>query len=568
LLHVDPEPVEEPREPTRQSRAAHGPVVGVHRDAEAELVEQVERVVLHRRAPGRDRSRAEVRRRRQLERDLAVAHPTREVAEAHPHLVALLCDPLEVLRDPHAVSEAQGAAVEQGRADRVEPGRLARVQRDGEELGREEVERLAVARRREAVLRPREVEADHAVVAEVDREPRDLERALALAHRREDLPDADRVAALVGRILALLEPVLHGLHGLLEREALASVLLGRPAHLAVDDAVVREILDELARDPRERLGGLHDGDRQLEGLEVLDERVRRGLLGEPLPQLARRAGGQVEARLDGELEHGRGAHAAVEVVVQRDLRQAADGHAVDGRLTAGGAAVLLLSRHAGLRASGGGQAVILSRTIGAASGAVSPISYAPARASSARSNRPASSAFSVASGWPARTASPGFACRSMPAAWTTGSVARARPAPRRHAAIPTSYASRRWRIPSRSAVTTCVSRGCGRGASGSPSCARIMRRHVSMARPSRSASAGSASTPARRSISRARATVSSTTSAGPPPASTSTDSRTSLALPTARPRGVDMSVRSAVVFTPESAPSATMVRARDRKSVV
>src|SRR5687767_15719350 len=34
-----------------------------------------------------------------------------------------------------------------------------------------------------------------------------------------------------------------------------------------------------------------------------------------------------------------------------------------------------------------------------------------------------------------------------------------------------------------------------------------------------------------RSISRASATVSSTTSAGPPPASTSTDSRTSFALP-------------------------------------
>ena len=58
--------------------------------------------------------------------------------------------------------------------------------------------------------------------------------------------------------------------------------------------------------------------------------------------------------------------------------------------------------------------------------------------------------------------------------------------------------------------------------------------------------------------------MSSTTSAGPPPASTSTDSRTSFALPIARPSGVFMSVSSAVVATPESVPSATIVRASSR----
>ena len=53
-------------------------------------------------------------------------------------------------------------------------------------------------------------------------------------------------------------------------------------------------------------------------------------------------------------------------------------------------------------------------------------------------------------------------------------------------------------------------------------------------------------------------------SAGPPPASTSTDSRTSLALPIVSPSGVFMSVSRAVVATPESVPRATIVRASSR----
>ncbi len=57
----------------------------------------------------------------------------------------------------------------------------------------------------------------------------------------------------------------------------------------------------------------------------------------------------------------------------------------------------------------------------------------------------------------------------------------------------------------------------------------------------------------------ASAKVSSTTSAGPPPASTSSDSATSTALPTACPSGVDMSVSSARVTKPAAAPSSTMV---------
>ena len=58
--------------------------------------------------------------------------------------------------------------------------------------------------------------------------------------------------------------------------------------------------------------------------------------------------------------------------------------------------------------------------------------------------------------------------------------------------------------------------------------------------------------------------MSSTTSAGPPPASTSTDSATSTALPAVSPSGVDMSVSRATVVTPAPVPSSTIVSASSR----
>ena len=82
---------------------------------------------------------------------------------------------------------------------------------------------------------------------------------------------------------------------------------------------------------------------------------------------------------------------------------------------------------------------------------------------------------------------------------------------RRPPARPARRARRRpRREPSRSPGPT------GSAASGSPPCARIIARQASIARPSASAVGGSTSvTPAAASISRARATVSSTTSARP-----------------------------------------------------
>ena len=145
--------------------------------------------------------------------------------------------------------EAQGASVEKGRADRVEARGLAGVHGDGEELRRQVVERLAVPRRREAVLGPGDVEAGGAAAPVRHGELRDLERAVGVAHRRDQLADADAAAAALGAVLGLLDAGLNGFHRLLEREAARQVLLGRPAHLAVDDAVLDEVL---ARTPGRR----------------------------------------------------------------------------------------------------------------------------------------------------------------------------------------------------------------------------------------------------------------------------------------------------------------------------
>ena len=48
------------------------------------------------------------------------------------------------------------------------------------------------------------------------------------------------------------------------------------------------------------------------------------------------------------------------------------------------------------------------------------------------------------------------------------------------------------------------------------------------------------------------------TSAGPPPANTSTDSRTSKALPAVKPNGISIAVTSAIVFTPARFPRPTI----------
>ena len=113
-------------------------------------------------------------------------------------------------------------------------------------LALEVLERVEVAGRREARLRPGDVEAGHAAVAPGDGELGDLAAARLVAHRGEQLAYDDPAPGLRDPGV---EPRLHGGDDLVEGEPGLDVLLGRVAHLGVDHAVVGEVVHALAGHP-------------------------------------------------------------------------------------------------------------------------------------------------------------------------------------------------------------------------------------------------------------------------------------------------------------------------------
>src|SRR6266850_1352199 len=220
---------------------------------------------------------------------------------------------------------------------------------------------------------------------------------------------------------------------------------------------------------------------------------------------------------------------------------------------------------------------IRSRTRGRSDCGASPMATAARNRASPASSRESLAACSSASTSPARTGSPTRLRSSRPAAGSTASSFRARPAPSSTAASPTCSASMAVKTPERSAWKSRRQRGCGssEGSSttrGSPPWASIASANLRSALPSESACsrrarAASASTvPPNRSISTPRRRVSSRTSGGPRLRRTSIDSRTSTALPTALPSGASMEVSSATQPRPIEWQRSTMVRARSRAS--
>ncbi len=197
--------------------------------------------------------------------------------------------------------EAQSAAVEEGAPDAVEPVSLARMHRGREEVVREVVEGGQLVGGREAQLGSGDVEADRAAVAVPHGELGDLETATRVPHGGDQLPDPDGAAIGVHVIDALLEALLHRLDDLVEGQAALQVLLGRH--------------------PGEALAGLHHADRHVERGEVVGQRTGVGALLEPVAEVIGVGGGQLEPDLVGELDDRRRAEAAVEVVVERHLRE-------------------------------------------------------------------------------------------------------------------------------------------------------------------------------------------------------------------------------------------------------
>ena len=157
-------------------------------------------------------------------------------------------------------------------------------------------------------------------VAEAHRQLGDLERAGCRAHRRDD-----RVDGQIGVGRSEPEPVEHGLHHLVERQALLGAQLGSEPHLGVHDAVVGEILGALVGDPLDRITILHHTDGVGERLEVQHQVVALGATVEPGGEVVDVGGRQIlVSELLREFDDGRRADTAVEVVVEQRLRRSLD----------------------------------------------------------------------------------------------------------------------------------------------------------------------------------------------------------------------------------------------------
>ena len=114
-------------------------------------------------------------------------------------------------------------------------------------------------------------------------------------------------------------------HDLVQRQALLDRQLGRVPHLRVHDAVRGEVLGALGGDPHDGVVVLHDAERVLERLEIQLEALAVRTPPEPGGQLVHVLGRQVGvAVLAREVDDGRRAQAAVEVVVEQRLGRLAD----------------------------------------------------------------------------------------------------------------------------------------------------------------------------------------------------------------------------------------------------
>lgn len=164
-----------------------------------------------------------------------------------------------------------------------------------------------------------------------DGELRDLEPVARVPHGAHELADADALAVRAHVVDTLVDAGLDRVDRVVEAQPALEVLLWSPTDFAVDDAVGAEVVDEVAGDATQAVRGLHDCCGHVEGLQVLDERPRVGLVGEPVRELGRICRWKFEADLVGKLDDRLGAQPTVEVVVQRDLRQRTDVGAVPQR---------------------------------------------------------------------------------------------------------------------------------------------------------------------------------------------------------------------------------------------
>src|SRR5580692_5775724 len=307
-----PELRDQPVEFGAERDLAHQPVVGVHRDPELQLAQDPDRVL-------GDRPRGaglHVGGRAHLQRDPAVPDVGGQPAEPDGPLRA----DLDVVHDADAVAEALGAAPLHRLPDRRQPERLARVDRDVEVLPLQVLERVQVPARRPARLGARDVEADHALIAVADGQLGDLQRPGRRAHRGEQGVHRDPAP-----FATLPEALENRLDHLVQAQPAFGVQLRHEPDLGVDHAVGGQVRGAFGRDPAQRVRGLHDRDRVPERVQVDLEVAAVRAFGQPAGQLLDVVAGQVAvADLVGQLEYGLRAQAAVQMIVQQDLRDSPD----------------------------------------------------------------------------------------------------------------------------------------------------------------------------------------------------------------------------------------------------
>ena len=102
------------------------------------------------------------------------------------------------------------------------------------------------------------------------------------------------------------------------------MLLGRVAHLGIDDVVGAQVLGTFGGYPDQCVPLLHDSHGVGERLEIPLEGTRAGHVHEPGREFVRITGGQIVSDLAGQLHDRCGSQAAVEVVVQQNFGRDGD----------------------------------------------------------------------------------------------------------------------------------------------------------------------------------------------------------------------------------------------------
>jgi hypothetical protein len=273
------------------------PVVSVQRHADAEVIEQPQRVM----PQVADDAGLQVARQADLKR--------------HP-VVGDVGEQVTVLGEPGAVADAVGAAEVERLGDRLGAVGLAGVDGRGHVVGEDEREAAGVVLGGVARLTAGEIEGHHPPRLVGDRQ---LGEPKAL--RRVDVADAayDDTCGNVEITLGLAQAAQHRVDDAGEREPLARVQDGGVAHLEVPDVLPGSVLGELVGGALEGGLGLEDRAGDVEGLEVVDEAVA-DLAHVDRPREALLVGGvKGDPVLGGELEDGAQSKAAVEVTVEIGL---------------------------------------------------------------------------------------------------------------------------------------------------------------------------------------------------------------------------------------------------------